>query len=79
MHGALTALLDAQILHLLSEVRTEDSIAIAQQILRNLRKGERLAKLLRGSLRRRMSGDVEMHDPSSVVRQNQQYVQYLEP
>jgi RNA-directed DNA polymerase len=28
--------------------RTEDSIAVAQQVLRNLSKGERLAQLLRG-------------------------------
>src|SRR5215469_9813930 len=72
-------LLDAQILDLLGEVRTEDSIAITQQILRNLLKREGLPNLLRGPLRRRMSGDVEMHDSSSVMRQNQEHVQYLEP
>jgi hypothetical protein len=35
--------------------------------------------LLRGPLGRRMSGDVEMHDPPSVVIQNQEHVQDLKP
>ena len=71
-------LLDAQILDLLSEVRTEYPIAITQQILRNLLKREGLPKLLRGPLRRRMGRDIEMHDPPSVVRQNQEHVEHLE-
>ena len=38
-----------------------------------------LPELLRSPLGRRMGGDVEMHDPSSVVSQNQEHVQDLKP
>ena len=57
----------------------EDPVAVPKQVTRDLIKGEGLPELLRGPLGRRMGGDVEMHDPPSVVSQNQEHVQDLKP
>jgi hypothetical protein len=66
--------LSTRVLHLPAEVCPEDFIPIVQQVLRNLSKGEGLARLLWRPFRRRMSGNINMPDPSSVVRQDQQDV-----
>ena len=53
---------DAQVSHLFSEVIPEDSIAVAQQIARELGKGKRLPQLLSGPLRGRVGGHIEVQD-----------------
>ena len=61
------------------ELIAEDPVAVSKQVTRNLLKGKGLPELLRGPLGRRMSGDVEMHDPPSLVSQDQEHLQDLKP
>ncbi len=49
---------DAHVLHLVSEFRAEDGIAIAQQITRELVEGKGLPQLLSGPLRGRVRGHI---------------------
>ena len=70
-------LLDPQIYNLLAELAAKYAIPIAEQILWRLIERKCFPQLLRRPLRRRMGGDVEMHDPPSIVRQNQKHVQHL--
>src|SRR5260370_7640958 len=69
--------LDPHGLHVLPKFTAEDAVAVSQQVPRDLFKRKCLAKLLPRPLRGGMRGHVEMHDPSSVVSQNQKYVQDL--
>src|SRR5262249_33905764 len=48
----------------------EREIPIAEQITRRAIPGKRVAEVLRGPRRRRMSGDRGVHDAATVVRQN---------
>ena len=50
---------DAHVSHLFSEVIAEDSIAVAQQVARELGKGKGLPQLLSGPLRGRVGGHIE--------------------
>ena len=63
--------LDSHVFHIFRKLTAEDPVPVAKQVTRDLLKGKGLPELLRGPLGRRMSGDVEMHDPPSVVSQNQ--------
>src|SRR6516164_11419448 len=71
--------LDSHGFHICRKLTAVDSVAVPKQVPRDLLKGKGLPELLRGPLGRRMSGDVEMHDPPSVVIQNQEHVQDLKP
>src|SRR5260370_26104802 len=66
-------------MHISEKLTAVDSVAVPKQVTRDLLKGKGLPKLLRGPLGRRMGGDVEMDDPSSIVSQNQEHVQDLKP
>src|SRR6516225_8350286 len=61
------------------ELIAEDPVAVPKQVTRNLLKRKCLPELLSSPLGRRMGGDVAMHDPPSVVSQNQEHVQDLKP
>jgi hypothetical protein len=50
---------DAHVSHLFSEVIAEDSIAVAQQVARELGKGKCLPQLLSGPLRGRVGCHIE--------------------
>ena len=61
---------DVHVVDAISKDRTVDGITITNQKSRHLIEWERFNDLLRGPLRRRMSGDVEVHDLSPVVAQD---------
>src|SRR5215475_10102379 len=63
--------LDPHGLHVLPKFPAEDAIAVSQQVPRDLFKRKCRAELLPRPLRSRVRGQVEMHDPSSIVSQNQ--------
>jgi hypothetical protein len=65
--------------HILSKLSAEDPVAVPKQVTRDLLKRKGLPELLRSPLGRWMGGNVEMHDPPSVVSQNQEHVQDLKP
>src|SRR6516225_8479122 len=69
--------LNPKFLHLVSEIRTEDSVTVSQQETRRAVPGKRLPQLLRGPFRSRMSRHAEMENPATVVRQDQEYVPHL--
>src|SRR6516164_11155163 len=69
---------DAHISHLFSEVVAEDSIAVAQQVARELGKGKCLPQLLSRPLRGRVVGNVEVQNATAVMGQNQENVKNLE-
>ena len=71
-------LLHAHVEDLSGEVVAEDSIPISQQIAWRRVPGERIAKLLGGPFRGRMSCDVELQYPSPLTSQHQEHVQNLE-
>src|SRR4051794_40433153 len=66
--GRREYLFDSHGLHLLDELLTEDSIAVAQQITRRTLPGKSIAKLLGRPLRRRMSGDAHLENTAAVMR-----------
>src|SRR6266851_2454080 len=69
--------LDSHGFHILAKLSAEDAVAVPQEVPRDLFKRECFAQLLPGPLGGGMRGHVEMHDPSSVVSQNQEHVQEL--
>src|SRR5271157_1457002 len=69
---------DAHVSHLFSELIAEDSIAVAQQVARQLVKGKGFPQLLSCPLGSRVSGHVEVQNATSVVGQYQKHVKYLE-
>src|SRR6516225_2962639 len=64
---------------MLPKLSAENAVLVAQQVSRDLLKGERLSKLLGGPLRCGVGGYIEMHDTSPVVSQYQEHVQDLKP
>ena len=50
------------------ELVTVDGVAVAEEIFRELVKGEGFTQLLSGPFRGRVSSDVEVDDPATVVR-----------
>ena len=71
--------LDSHSVYIFRKLIAEDPVAVSKQVTRNLLKGKCLPELLRSPLGRRMGSDVEMHDPPSVVSQNQEHIQELKP
>src|SRR5216683_613801 len=57
---------------------SENLIAIAEQIARDLIKRKCFAQLLCRPFRRGMRGDIKMDYPAPVMRQHQKHVQHLE-
>src|SRR5499433_3698775 len=68
---------DAHISHVFSEVLAEDSIAVAQQVARELGEGKGLPQLLSGPSRGRVGGHVEVQNATAVMGQNQENVKNL--
>jgi len=68
---------DAQVSHLFSEVKAENSIAVAQQVTRELVKGKGLPQLLRRPLCGRVGSHIEMQNATPVMGQYQKHVEHL--
>src|SRR5215472_3301899 len=71
-------LFDTHRLHQLHKVRSEDPIAIAQQIAWRSFPREGLPQLLSSPLGGRMSSDTKMQNAPTVMRQHQEHIQDLE-
>src|SRR5687767_14821944 len=65
--------------HLLDEVMPEDAVTVTQQIARSALPREGLPELLRRPFGSRMRGDSKMHNPPTLVREHQKYIQNLKP
>ena len=63
---------DAQVSHLFSEIIPEDSIAVAQQVARELGKGKRLPQLLSRPRRGRVGGHIEVQNTTPIMGQYQE-------
>ena len=72
-------LLDAHHLDLFSEIASVDSITVSQEIFRCAVERKGFHDLLRGPLCGRMSGDVKVDDPSTVMRKDDEDEQDFEP
>src|SRR5271165_90286 len=70
--------MDAHVSHLFSEVKAEDSIAVAQQVTRELVKGKGFPQLLSCPLGSRVGGHIEVQNATPVVSQYQKHVKHLE-
>jgi hypothetical protein len=70
--------LDTQVSHLSPEGIAEDGIAVAQQVARQLIKGERFSQLLSAPFCRRMSRHIEVKNAAPVMGQHQKHVKNLE-
>src|SRR5215470_3040905 len=64
---------------LVAELLAIDSISISQEISRRGIKRKRFEHLLRRPFRRRVSCDVEVHDASSIVREDNKNEEDFEP
>ena|ERR1700687_1742146 len=64
-------LADANVSHLFSEVIAKDSIAVTEQVARDLGKGKCLPQLLSRPLRGRVGGYIEVQKATPVMGQNQ--------
>src|SRR5664279_3360444 len=69
---------DAHVSHLFSEVLAEDSIAVAQQVARQLVKGKGLPQLLSRPLCGGVGGHIEVQNATPVMGQYQKHVKHLE-
>src|SRR6267143_2926216 len=69
---------DAHASHLVSEVIAKDSIAVPQQVARELVKGKCLPQLLSRPLGGRVGGHIEVQDAAPVKGQHQKHVKDLE-
>src|SRR5271167_3132255 len=69
--------MDAHVSHLFSEVKAEDSVAVAQQVTRELVKGKCLPQLLSRPLCCRVGGHVEVQNATPVMGQYQKHVKHL--
>jgi hypothetical protein len=70
--------LDTHISHLSSEVITEDRIAVAEQVPRELVKWKCLPQLLSRPLGGRVGGHIEVQNATAVMGQHQKHVKDLE-
>jgi hypothetical protein len=73
-----TELRNANVSHLFSEVIAEESIAVAQQVARELVIGKGPPQLLSRPLRGRVGGHVEVQNATPVMGQHQKHVKDLE-
>src|SRR6267143_542006 len=69
---------DTRVSHPFSEVIAKDSIAVPQQVARELSKGKCLPQLLSRPLRGRVGGHIEMQNATPVMGQHQKHVKDLE-
>src|SRR5271165_4142796 len=69
---------DAHVSHLFSELIAEDSIAVAQQVARQLVKGKGLPQLLPRPLCGGVGGHIAVKNATPVMGQYQKHVKYLE-
>src|SRR5467141_1916375 len=69
---------DAHASHLVSEVIAKDSIAVPQQVARELVKGKCLPQLLSRPLGGRVGGHIEVQDAAPVMGQHQKHIKDLE-
>ena len=69
--------LDPHGFHIPAKLTAEDTVAVSEEVPGDLFKRKCLAKLLPGPLGGGMRGHIEMHDPASLVSQNQKHVQDL--
>src|SRR5271167_5264023 len=65
---------DAHVSHLFSEVIAEDSVAVAQQVTRELVKGKCLPQLLSRPLCSRVGSHIEVKNATPVMGQYQKHV-----
>jgi hypothetical protein len=66
---------DVHVSHLFSEVLAKDAVAVAQQIARDLVKGEGFSQLLTNPLSGWMATHVEVKNPPTIMRQDQKHVE----
>jgi len=69
---------DAHVSHLFAELIAEDSIAVAQQVTRQLVKGKGLPQLLSRPLCGGVGDHIEVENATPVMGQYQKHVKYLE-
>ena len=69
---------DAHVSDMPSKCITEDSIAVAQQVARELVKGKGLPQLLSRPLRGWVGGHIEVQNATPVMGQHQKHVKDLE-
>src|SRR6516164_8642566 len=69
---------DAHVSHLFSKVIAEDSIAVAQQVTRELVEGKGLPQLLSRPLGGGVGRHIEVNNATSVMGQYQKHVKNLE-
>jgi len=69
---------NAHVSHLFPEGIAEDSIAVAQQVTRELVEGKGLPQLLSRPFRRRMGGHIAVNNTTMVMGQYQKHVKDLE-
>ena len=69
---------DVHVVDAISKDRTVDGITITNQKSRHLIEWERFNDLLRGPLRRRMSGDVEVDEVTSIMTEHDESEQDAE-
>src|SRR5713226_5021994 len=71
-------LVDTHVSHLSSELITEDRLAVAEQVARELVKGKCLPQLLSRPLAGRVGGYIEVKNATPVMGQHQKHVKDLE-
>src|SRR5215469_5980864 len=69
---------DAHVSHLFSEFIAKDSIAVAQQVARELVKGEGFSQLLSGPLRGWVGSHIAVDNATPVMGKHQKHVKNLE-
>jgi hypothetical protein len=72
-------LLDSHRFHIPAKLAAEKAVAVSKQVWRDLVQRERLSQLLRRPFRSGVRCDIEVDDPTAVVRQHQKHVQHMEP
>jgi hypothetical protein len=70
--------LDANVSDLPAELISVDTITVSQQVLWGRVKRKRVEKLLRGPLRSRMRGHIEVNNPSSLMSKHDEDQENLE-
>ena len=71
-------LLDAHVLHLISEIIAEDCIAVPEQVARELVKGKCFSQLLSSPLGGRVAGHIEVNNAATIMGQYKKHVKDVE-
>src|SRR5215468_1884854 len=69
---------DVHVSHPFSEVPAKDAVAVAQQVARDMVKGEGFSQLLTRPLSGWMATHVEVKNAPTIMSQDQKHVEYLE-